>query len=57
MQVVLNKIRWEVNELIERMGRKWMVLLLGLGEEATQRMTEAVKAFLERMYIYMICQA
>ncbi|MPC42475.1 hypothetical protein E2C01_036097 [Portunus trituberculatus] len=34
----------------EKTGREWMVLLLGLCRETSERMMEAVKEYLERMW-------
>ncbi len=39
-----------MNEVVERTGREWMVLLLGLGGETNDRMIAAVKVFLEKMW-------
>ena len=39
-----------MNELVERTGREWMVLLLGLCGDTTARMIDAVKMFLEKMW-------
>ena len=50
MRVVLTEMGCEMNELVERTGREWMVLLLGLCRDTTERMIEAVKTFLERMW-------
>ena len=41
---------WSANEEFIRDERDWMLLLLGLNGEATERMVEAVKGFLERMW-------
>ena len=30
MQVILTEMKLEINEMVERTGREWMVLLLGL---------------------------
>ena len=50
MNVVLIEMGCEMNEVIERTGKEWMVLLLGLCAETNGRMIEAVKEFLERMW-------
>ena len=50
MQVVLDEMGYEVNVRVERTGREWMVLLLGLCDESTERMITAVKEFLEKMW-------
>lgn len=39
-----------MNVFSERIGREWMVLLLGLGGETNERGIEAVKEFLERLW-------
>ncbi len=50
MEVSVSEMGWDVSEVVERTEREWMVLLLGLSEEATERMVEAVKRFLERVW-------
>ena len=50
MQVVLSELGCEENVLVERTGKEWLVLLLGLCKETTERMIVAVKEFLERMW-------
>ena len=50
MRVVLTEMGCEMNEVVEKSGREWMVLLLGLCQETNERMIEAVKEFLERMW-------
>ena len=40
----------EVNGMVVRTEREWMLLLLGLSGEETDCMMEAVKVFLERMW-------
>ena len=47
MQVVLRELG---HDRVEMTGREWMVLLLGLCGETNERMIEAVKEFLERMW-------
>ncbi|MPC70299.1 hypothetical protein E2C01_064543 [Portunus trituberculatus] len=47
MQVVLSELG---NARVEMTGREWMVLLLGLCGDTNDRMIEAVKEFLERMW-------
>ena len=52
-RVVQSEMGWvadEVNGEVERYERDWMLLLLGLNGEATERMMEAVKGFLEKMW-------
>ena len=39
-----------MNEVIERTGREWMMLLLELCGETSERMIDAVKEFLEKMW-------
>ena len=36
-----------MNERVEKAGKEWMVLLVGLSEESTGGTIEAVKKFLE----------
>ena len=50
MRVVLVEMGYEANVRVERTGREWMVLLLGLCDESTERMITAVKEFLEKMW-------
>ena len=50
MRVVLTEMGCEMNEVMEKTGKEWMVLLLGLCDETNERMIEAVKEFLERMW-------
>ncbi|XP_063861501.1 uncharacterized protein LOC135101456 [Scylla paramamosain] len=50
MQVILTELGHDRNERVEKTGKEWMVLLLGLCREANERMIEAVKEFLERMW-------
>ena len=50
MQVVLTELGHNGNERVEKTGREWMVVLLGLCRETNERMIEAVKEFLERMW-------
>ena len=50
MQVVLDEMGCERNERVERTGREWMLLLLGLCKETSERTMTAVKDFLERMW-------
>ena len=50
MDVVLTEMGSEAGVVIERTGIEWMVLLLGLCEETTERMIDAVKEFLEKMW-------
>ena len=40
----------EMNQVIERTGRKWMVLVVGLCGKTSERMIDAVKEFLEKMW-------
>ncbi|MPC65035.1 hypothetical protein E2C01_059159 [Portunus trituberculatus] len=47
MQVVLRELG---NARVEMTGREWMVLLLGLCGDKNDRMIEAVKEFLEKMW-------
>ena len=47
MQVVLRELG---HDRVEMTGREWMVVLLGLCGETNERMIEAVKEFLERMW-------
>ncbi|MPC39330.1 hypothetical protein E2C01_032863 [Portunus trituberculatus] len=50
MQVILSELGHNRNERVEKTGREWMVLLLGLCSETSERMMEAVKEYLERMW-------
>ncbi len=50
MEVAVSEMGWDVNEVIEITEKEWMVLLLGLSGEASERMVEAVKRFLERVW-------
>ena len=50
MNVILEELECDENERIERTGKEWMVLLLGLCRETNGRMIEAVKEYLERMW-------
>ena len=56
MRVVLSEMGCEMNVLVERTGREWMVLLLGLCGDTTARMIDAVKMFLEKMWNVRIGQ-
>ena len=47
MQVVLSELG---SARVEKTGREWMMLLLGLCGETNERMIEAVKVFLEKMW-------
>ncbi|MPC40919.1 hypothetical protein E2C01_034493 [Portunus trituberculatus] len=46
MQVVLKELG---NSRVEKIRKEWMVVLLGLCGEMSERMIEAVKGFLEKM--------
>ena len=50
MQVILTELGHRLDERVEKTGREWMVLLLGLCRETNERMIEAVKEFLEKMW-------
>ena len=50
MRVILLELGCNENELVEKTGREWMVLLLGLCGETTENMIGAVKEYLERMW-------
>ncbi|MPC87583.1 hypothetical protein E2C01_082449 [Portunus trituberculatus] len=50
IQVVLTELGHDRNERVEKTGREWMVVLLGLSKETNERIIEAVKEFLERMW-------
>ena len=50
MQVILTELGHGWDERVEKTGREWMVLLLGLCRETNARMIEAVKEFLEKMW-------
>ena len=39
-----------MNEVIERTGKDWMVLLVGLCGKTSERMIDAVKEFREKMW-------
>ena len=47
MQVILTELGRSWEERVEKTGREWMVLLLGLCRETNERMIEAVKEFLK----------
>ena len=47
MRVILTEMG---REMIERTGKEWMVLLLGLCGETSERMIDTVKEFLEKMW-------
>ena len=40
----------EENERIEKTGKEWMMVLVGLSEESTEGIIKAVKEFLERAW-------
>ena len=48
MRVILTEMGCEMNEVIERTGREWIVLLQGMCGETSERMIDAVKEFLEK---------
>lgn len=50
MRVIFPELGWDESERMEKTGKEWMVLLLGLSTETTEVMIEAVKEFLERMW-------
>ena len=55
MQVILTELGHSWDERVEKTGREWMVLLLlllllGLCRETNERMIEAVKEVLEKMW-------
>ncbi|MPC37376.1 hypothetical protein E2C01_030850 [Portunus trituberculatus] len=50
MQVILTELGHNRDEILEKTGREWMVLLLGLCREMSERMIEAVKEFLKKMW-------
>ncbi|XP_050694867.1 uncharacterized protein LOC126984800 isoform X3 [Eriocheir sinensis] len=50
MRVALSEMGWDVNGRIARTEREWMLLLLGLSAEANDRIIEAMKSFLEKMW-------
>ena len=54
MRVVLDELGCEMNEVVEMTGREWMVLLLGLCGETCERVMDAVKVFLEKMWCVRI---
>ncbi len=45
MRVILTELGCEMNEVVERTGREWLVLLLRLCGEVTERVPDAVKVF------------
>ena len=47
--MVLTELGHSWDERVEKTGREWMVVLLGLCRETNERMSEAVKEFLEIM--------
>ena len=51
MRVILTDMRCVVGEVTERSDSEWMVLQLGLCEDVSARMIDAVKEFLEKMGI------
>ena len=50
MRTVLIELGCEDGEVVERDGREWMILLLGLCKESNGTMITAVKDFLESMW-------
>ena len=50
MQVILTELGHRLDERVEKTGREWMVLLLGLCRETNERMIEAMKEFLEKKW-------
>ncbi|MPC65527.1 hypothetical protein E2C01_059664 [Portunus trituberculatus] len=50
IQMILSELGHNRDERVEKTGREWMVLLLGLCREMSERMIEAVKEYLERMW-------
>ncbi|MPC27338.1 hypothetical protein E2C01_020507 [Portunus trituberculatus] len=46
MQVILTELEHDRNERVEKTGREWMMLLVRLCKETSERMIEAVKEFL-----------
>lgn len=50
MRVVLTEMGCEMNALIERTGREWMVLLLGLCGDTTVHMIDAMKMSVKKMW-------
>ena len=53
LQVVKNEVLLrasEVNGVVVRTEKEWMLLLLGISGEETDCMMEAVKVYLERMW-------
>ena len=50
LQVILTELGHSWDERVEKTGREWMVLLLGLCRETNERMIEAVKEFLEKKW-------
>ena len=50
MRVILTEMGREMNEVIARTGREWMVLLVGLCGETSTRMIDVLKEFLEKMW-------
>jgi len=55
MRVILPELGCNMNEMVEKTGREWMVLLLGLCRETSEKMIVAVKEYLERMW-YARCR-
>ena len=50
MRVILTEMGRELNEVIEKTGREWMVLLLELCGKTSTKMIDTVKEFLEKMW-------
>ena len=50
MQTTLRELGSEVNERVEKTGKERMMLLVGLSEESSEGIIEAVKEFLERVW-------
>ena len=50
MRVILTYMGRVMNDVIERTGREWMVLLVGLCGETNTRMIDVVKEFLKKIW-------
>ncbi|MPC94323.1 hypothetical protein E2C01_089487 [Portunus trituberculatus] len=57
MQVIMTELEHNRNERVEKTGKEWMVMLLGLCGERSEKMIEAVKEYLERMWRARSCQS
>ncbi|MPC31566.1 hypothetical protein E2C01_024860 [Portunus trituberculatus] len=57
MQLILSELGHNRDERVEKTGREWMVLLLGLCKGTSERIIEDVKEYLERMWQARSCRS